>query len=314
VRRSAAAGARIVAEKVAGDALNGSDQNARQAIINSVAATGGTVTFGSPNGPVYVNNAGASLGFVGDYSGSGQVIPGAAVGVKVPASKTWAPYLLGIIGVNSWTAGASAVARGGYAAGAPGGGVFPVGIAQAKLTVPGRAPCGGAVSTDPNSPCYPMHMTPGSLNVPGGFGWLKLGAGGKCTGFGLGMTNDGCDNSKPFLQSEIGPPPDSHGCCSAPTGGPPPADQIGSLPGNKASADCSYYIDNKIIVTVPVWDYAGGTGANGWYHIVGFTGFQLTACNGGKDIEGVWKQPFYVGPTTTTPGFAGAPLSVQLVN
>ena len=90
-------------------------------------------------------------------------------------------------------------------------------------------------------------------------------------------------------------------------------DKIGSLPGNKASADCSYYIDNDIIVTIPVWDAAGGTGNNAWYHIVGFTGFQLTACDGGKDIEGVWRVPLWVGPTTTTPGFAGAPLAVQLV-
>ena len=90
-------------------------------------------------------------------------------------------------------------------------------------------------------------------------------------------------------------------------------DYIGSLPGNKASADCSYYITNKIVVTVPVWDYAGGNGSNGYYHIVGFTGFQITACDGGKDVEGVWRVPFYVGPTTTTPGFAGAPLAVQLV-
>ncbi len=90
-------------------------------------------------------------------------------------------------------------------------------------------------------------------------------------------------------------------------------DQIGSLPGNKASADCTYYIDNKVTVTVPVWDKAGGTGQNAWYHIVGFTGFQITACDGGKDIEGVYRQPMWYGPTTTSPGFAGAPLAVQLI-
>ena len=35
---------------------------------------------------------------------------------------------------------------------------------------------------------------------------------------------------------------------------------MGSLPGNKVSADCSYYIDNQVTVTVPIWDVAGGTG------------------------------------------------------
>lgn len=96
---------------------------------------------------------------------------------------------------------------------------------------------------------------------------------------------------------------------------PGSADKIGSLPGNKASADCSYYIDHQITVTVPIWDVAGGNGSNGWYHIVGFAGFQLTGCSGGKNIEGVWRLPFNLGPTTSTPGPAGVPqmLGVQLV-
>ena len=66
----------------------------------------------------------------------------------------------------------------------------------------------------------------------------------------------------------------------------PGLDQIGSPQGNKVSADCSYYIDNQLTVAVPIWDIAGGTGQNGWYH-VGYTGFQLTNCTGGKDVEGV---------------------------
>jgi hypothetical protein len=207
--------------------------------------------------------------------------------------------------MKNWTASASATARGGYAAGGPPGPVFPVGIAEAFLN--GRVPCSGAVNS--GASCTPQHLTPGDLNVPGGFGWLKFG----CSGYGLGQgSNGGCSNSKPFLQSEIGPPANSYGCCTA-VNLPGSADKIGSLPGNKASADCSYYITNNIVVTIPVWDSAGGTGSNAWYHIVGFTGFQLTACDGGKDIEGVWRVPFFTGPTTTTPGFAGAPLAVQLI-
>jgi hypothetical protein len=88
---------------------------------------------------------------------------------------------------------------------------------------------------------------------------------------------------------------------------------IGSLPGNKASADCAYWINSGATLPVAVWDYAAGSGTNAYYHIVGFTGFQITACNGGKDIEGVWRQPFYVGPTTAIPGFAGAALAIQLI-
>ena len=126
--------------------------------------------------------------------------------------------------------------------------------------------------------------------------------------------NNGCDPSKVFLQTEIGPPANSFGCCAKVTKGAAPADQIGSLPGNKASADCSWYITNKTVVTVPVWDTAGGTGDNAYYHIIGYTGWQITGCDGGKDIEGVFRQEMFAGPTTTTPGFAGASLAVQLVH
>ena len=60
-------------------------------------------------------------------------------------------------------------------------------------------------------------------------------------------------------------------------------------------------------------NYAGGTGANGWYHIIGFAGFQLTACEGGKNISGVWRKQFFLGPTTGSSPGAFASLAVQLV-
>ena len=125
-------------------------------------------------------------------------------------------------------------------------------------------------------------------------------------------TTSGCDNNKPFLQEEIGPPSNSFGCCTA-VSGDANLDRIGSLPGNKASADCSYYIDNEIVVTIPIWDYAGGTGANGWYHIIGFAGFQLTEWEGGKNISGVWRKQFFLGPTTGSSPGEFASLAVQLV-
>ena len=134
--------------------------------------------------------------------------------------------------------------------------------------------------------------------MPGGFGWLKFGAAGKCTGFGLGMDpTTGATTRKPFLQSEIGPPANSYGCCTAVApnrrGAAPTASA--ACRATRHSADCSYYIDNDVQITVPVWDVAGGQGANAWYHIVGFAGMQLTACDGGKDIEGVLRQLFLPG-------------------
>ena len=316
---AALGGARIVAEWI-GDptSTDGTDANVKAAITADISANGGaTITsWGVPGSPTYVNQGGAVTGYVGAGT-----IPANTVGVKVGSSRTWAPFFLGIIGVKSWTASADAVARGGYYAGPPApGGLFPAGISLAFFqTYPA---CSGPVdTTDPTSPCYPQQLTPGNLNVPGGFGWLKFG----CSGYGLGQvppaSNGGCANSKPFLQTEIGhpggastPPSNSFGCCTQ-VGLPGSLDLVGSLPGNKASADCSYYINNQITVTVPIWDTAGGNGSNAYYHIVGFAGFQITACKGAKDIAGVWRQQFFLGPTTSTPGTPGVPqsLAVQLV-
>jgi hypothetical protein len=88
---------------------------------------------------------------------------------------------------------------------------------------------------------------------------------------------------------------------------------VGSLPGNKVSVDCSYYVNNSVIVTVPVWDVAGGVGSNAWYHVVGFAGLELTGCDGAKHVSGVWRRLVTTGPTTTDPGFKGGPLAVQLI-
>lgn len=302
---AALAGARIVATWIDKDFTNGTDANVRLAIDTTVAANGGApITYGAPNGPRYVDGAGAFTGYVNTGT-----IPAGTEGVAVGTSRTFRPYLLGIIGMNSWTASANATARGGYALAPPSGNVFPAGISLAFFeTYPF---CTGDVGS--SAACQPQHLTPGNLNVPGGFGWLKFGAQNKCSGFGLGMsTSSGCEENKPFLQEEIGPPANSFGCCTAPSGDAN-LDRIGSLPGNKASADCSYYIDNEIVVTVPIWDYAGGNGANGWYHIIGFAGFQITKCEGGKDIEGVWRKQFFLGPTTATSPGTFASLAVQLV-
>jgi hypothetical protein len=306
----AMAGARIVAEFVGGDIANGTDANVRLAIDQAIAKNGGEpVTYGSPNGPRYIDGNGALLGHV-----TTGAIPPTAAGVTLSSARSWRPFFLGLIGVSSWTASATATATGGFAVGPPPSGtLFPAGISTSFFST--YPFCDGAVDpTDPTSACYPQHLTPGNLNVPGGFGWLKFG----CDGYGLGQVPPanigGCAEDRPFLDSEIGPPSNSYGCCTQ-VGLAGSADKIGSIPGNKVSADCSYYIDNEVTVTVPIWDTAGGTGSNGWYHIVGFAGFQLTGCTGGKDIEGVWRKAFWLGPTTTTPSNPGVPqpLGVQLI-
>ncbi len=309
---AAMAGARIVAEWISGDTTNGTDTNVKEAISTAISTNGATaIAFGSAGDPQYVNASGViipSADSAASYVGNG-TIPTGSAGVKVGASRSWRPFFLGVAGITDWTAGASATAKGGYAAGGPSGTIFPAGIASAFFQTYGF--CSGPVSADPTSPCYPKHLTPGSLNVPGGFGWLKFG----CAGYGLGQNGDGCENNSGFLEGEMGPPGNSYGCCTK-VGLAGSLDHIGSLPGNKVSVSdtCDYYIEHEITLTVPVWDTAGGSGSNAWYHIIGYAGFQITACNGGKDISGIWRKAFFTGPTTATPpGFAGAPLAVQLV-
>lgn len=315
---AAMAGARVIAEWVTGDTANGTDANVKAAITTAIAANGGSsIAFGTAGSPQYVGSdgsivpsAGSSLSYVGNGA-----IPAGTDGVKVGASRSWSPFFLGIIGVNKWTASASATAKGGYWAGSPGGNIFPAGISQAFFQA--YPFCSGDVSSDPTSPCYPQHLTPGNLNVPGGFGWLKFG----CDGYGLGQTSTyyggsepaGCGNSSQDLITEIGPPSLSYGCCSQV--GVAGLDRIGSLPGNNVdvSTACNYYINNDIVVTVPVWDTAGGSGSNAWYHIIGYAGFQITGCNGGKDLSGVWRQEFFQGPTSTNPGGSYTSLGVELV-
>ncbi|MEO8252338.1 MAG: pilus assembly protein TadG-related protein [Chloroflexota bacterium] len=298
------AGARVVAQHIGGNAAAGTDANVQAAIVNEIAQNGGNpITFSAPDGPRYVSGAGALLGYVGAGTIPGPTCAvdasGCAAGVQLSSNRNWKPFFLGVFGINQWATSATATAKGGYSNGAPlPGTLFPAGISLAFFQ--SYPACDGPISNVPGNACYPEHLTPGNLNVPGGFGWLKFG----CNGYGLGQDPPanvgGCQNNVPFLQGEIGPPSQSYGCCTA-VGLSGSLDHIGSLPGNKVSADCSYQITNQLIVTVPIWDKAGGTGSNAWYHIVGYAGFQITGCSGGKNIEGVWRLPFFNGPVSTTP-------------
>ena len=87
------------------------------------------------------------------------------------------------------------------------------------------------------------------------------------------------------------------------------SDRIGSLTGNEWG-DLSFYTDNQIPVWVPIWDYAGGNGANGWYHIVGFGAIVFTGDNEhakwleGAAIESACKPGTEITghPTAPSPG------------
>lgn len=319
---SALAAARVMAQFVSGDTTNGTDANVKLAIDKTVAANNGVpVTYGAPNGPQYVSMSGSILGYVG--SGS---IPAGAVGVSIGTSKSWTPFFLGLVGVHNWSASATATARGGYRVGGPpAGNLLPIGVSEQTYTTAANkgqvCPAG-----TPTANCTVVDLTTGILNMPGGFGWLKFGCGNSTDDngnpFGLGQNSNGCGNNAGFLNGEWGNPPTvpplSYGCCTA-IGLPGSGDDIGSLPGDKADTTNStpgvaYYETNQLIGFVPIWNSHGGTGQNAYYHIIGYAGFQITNVKGSKEIQGILRQIIFPGPVGTNgPGFAGAPLAIELI-
>ena len=304
------------------------DCDVRKAIDRVIAANAvlpiPASTYGTPAGPQYVTGAGAVLQAVTYDSSCANTIPSTAMGVQVGVSRTWHTFFLGIVGMSSWTASATSTARAGYLAAPPAGSVFPMGLPSNSfvpsvtghfvLCPPGSNPVSQG-GTCPDQTLDGSDKASGQ-NDPGNFGWLKFGQANSCAGFGLGMytaANDpggsylgGCPNGAPsgFLQDEING--NSHGCCSAPSGGAAPADRIGGDQGHngKGGDNCSAIIASKATYLLPVWDATGGNGNSVWYHIVGFAGFQITACDGGKNATGVWRAPIFPGPVsgTGTPG------------
>jgi hypothetical protein len=276
---AAMAGTRILGQYYTGQPTNaGTDANVEGAVTSLLVANNATLVSWQ-----YVDNAGNAL------TRAPGTIPNGAAGVVVKASTTWHPAFLGVIGVNSWSAGVQATATTPTTSG---GGVLPIGIQDSAFD--------GMPLCDPTAADYATcldtnggNLTSGTLYAPGQFGWLKFGARGKCTlsngtPFGLGMsTTSGCESSQGFLQGEVGPPANSYGCCTS-VDANPSTNYIGGMTGNKP-ADLSYYINHHVTVILPVWDQVLGNGANAYYHIVGFAAFVLTGLDTqhGKWLTGV---------------------------
>ena len=305
---AALAGARIIAHRSStATPCNGTDANVRAGDHQRAdrERRPGRSTFGAPSGPRYVDGqrrrSSAML--------RSRACPPTAVGVtRSTPSAPGSHSSLGII--RRQPVDRDDRARQPRAASA-------TGRPASRLALPGRHLAGvlpdvpvllGARQRRSDRSLLPAAADAGQPQRPGGFGWLKFG----CDGYGLGQeppaNAGGCGNDIPFLNEQIGPPANIRLLHAV--GQPGSLDRIGSLPGNKVSADCSYCIDNEITVTVPIWDVAGGTGPNAWYHIVGFAGFQITECQGGKNLAGVWRKPFFQGPVSSTPA---GPLEIQML-
>jgi putative Flp pilus-assembly TadE/G-like protein len=286
---AAMAGTRVVGVSLIGRPAGAGTASNVEAAIDSVLAANGAELVSAR----YVDEEGDAMRNVVGAAG----IPDGAFGVVVEARTEWRPFLLGILGVSDWATTSTATA---FTTGrSVGGGVLPLGIRDE--TFDALTACPVTALDD----CIDQNLTSGHLNIPGGFGWLKFGLqgnGGKCDWeSSLGMIPySGCETSQTFLDSQIGPPSYSHGCCTA-VGLPGSEDKIGSLTGNEWG-DLSFYIDNQIPVWVPIWDEDHSEGSNGYYGIAGFGAIVFTgenehakwlkgaaianACTAGTAIEG----------------------------
>jgi Flp pilus assembly protein TadG len=292
---AALAGARVLALGMTGTAIT--DGGVRSAVDGAGAANGGlAVTYGNPGGARYVDATGTSIAFVGGGS-----IPAGAIGVSVTASRSWTPFFLGLAGISGWSASATATA---LARPGPRTGLLPISISETRLSQLTLCPAGQSAKD-----CGAKPLTPIGDRPSGGKGWLIFGC---FPDGGQDVTAAGaCSDSTSNMQRFIGPPPNSLGCCTAvPPGG---VIRIGSFPGNEASLDLSYYVDKAIIVILPVYDDAHGTGSSGYYDVIGWAGFELTHAIGARSIHGVWRIPFFTGPTNSPPGLPGDKYHLELV-
>lgn len=291
---AATAGARIVGEKFTGKPAGaGTGANVQSAILHALEANGATLESAQ-----FIDAAGRPAGAVGG------AIPSNAAGVTVTATTEWRPFVLGIIGVTSWSTGADATAM---TKGTASGGVLPLGLNIDLFE--------DLTYCDISGGCDPERLTSGKLYAPGNFGWLSFGAGGRvCETFGLGqLTTDNCEVNQGYLENEIGPPGDSHGCCTTVVGEANP--YIAGLTGN-VWGDLSYYVENQIPVWVPIWDEVFDPGRNEYYRIVGFGAVILTSTGDGSAEHAKWIQGVRVSDIGDVPnafGLTGVTGEVYLV-
>jgi hypothetical protein len=283
---AAMAGTRIIGEALTGvPAGAGTAANVDNAIDAALAANDAQLVSAR-----YVDNAGVDLGSVVGAS----IIPDGAFGVVVGARTDWEPFLLGVIGVTDWAAAATATAI--TPGDSEGGGVLPIGIERSRYN--SLSSCPADELDECLTQALQQSLTPGHLIGPGNFGWLSFGLqgnGGKCDWeYSLGMKADGgCEVNQPFLQSQIWPDPDTHGCCTAvgsvdPDTGAVSEDKIGALTGNEWG-DLSEYIDHEIPVWVPIYDGMDPpNGAKAAYNIVGFGAIILMGEDGSQHAR--WLQ------------------------
>lgn len=305
----------------------------RSSVELTLASNGlATTVLGTDYAASYVGTSG---NLVAGYGTAG-TIPAGVIGVQVTPTKTFRTYFLGVVGMTSFNASATATAKYGFyegTFGGPGGNLVPVAVTLATITSKPQCPVGAAAgSATPG--CTPVPMTDDGLeNAAGQFRWMSWDGTADAV-YTCGTAGTG---------GILGPPANSPSLTV-------PANGSIRVPGNTGVSNvCKTNIDNWIAlgttvlvpiispgpppagqtcITMPQNCYVGtttpypptsvGGGAATQYNVIGFAGFQLTGCGNPciKNLEGVFRQTFLLGPTggtTGTPSTPGGTLGIQLV-
>lgn len=205
----------------------------------------------------------AEVGFVG-------TIPPKAQGVQAIGQKSFRTYLAGVVGINSFGAGASATTVAGGLTGVTPNSVLPVTFPVAVSTCdntnslkPGTSPW--LIVSKDTATAFNEVIVPLCQNGPGAVGWLNFGCG--------------------TLSYQI-----SHPCNVAFT----IPDWIQTTPGNPNNVDSEMNAYDGRIIFLPLFDgtcktappgnavgdctTGEGVGNNTYYHIPYFVGFLLRPC------------------------------------
>lgn len=310
---SAIAGTRLVMASVVSPGSY-SDSGVATAVRDALSKNG---MGASPSyTATYVDASGNPIsgGSVGSQSGG--AIPASARGVLVTPSVNFHTFFLG----ETWTASATATARGGFSptTTAPAGDLLPIGINFSGYS--SLKPCApGLPASDPS--CSSSFLDLGTGTGPGQFGWLAW------SGFSENDPDLVRMLTPPLPSPVLTVPVDGYLTISGNTG-----KSNGGVPNaiaNLASTGAIYLVP---ILSPGTGDYPGTTtpypptcagggkcnGSKAQVNIIGFAGFQLTGCLRNPcigDIQGVLRKEFFLGPTGAggSSTDVGSSVAIQLV-
>jgi Flp pilus assembly protein TadG len=306
---AAKAGAAVMAERVAGVSPTPTDADVRAAVDATVAANG----LASPDA-YYTNINGAMLTSGGAVTTSdsaaaevgGGFIPAGAAGVRARTSQTFDTALARVIGVNSFTAEAGAIAVAGYLTGTcdadAGCMVLPVTFPVTVLGCDGSGNPAPVTDSTGNKILWSVtgeYLTiPLCKNGPGNVGWLDWNPNEQtegCTGTGTAEVACVIENPQnPYLSW-------------------PGWYQVAST-GNPNSGQIQTALDayDGQTVLIPQFDvtcddtpsgpgvedcpagHVGGNGSQQWYHLAGMSAFELCASTTPECAANGWMHGSYV--------------------